>query len=207
MKSFKTEQEKFWAEEFGDGYIQRNNDPDIIRQNTYLFSKIFSRTGKVASMIEFGANIGLNLRAIKTLMPDIQMTAVEINPEAVRELRKIEGADVRHESILEFKIDKQRELSLIKTVLIHINPEMLKDVYTLLYNSSSKYVCVAEFYNPSPVSVPYRGHQDRLFKRDFAGEMMDMFGDLKLVDYGFCYHRDECLPKTDVTWFLMEKGK
>lgn len=96
---------------------------------------------------------------------------------------------------------------MIKTVLIHINPGMLKQVYELLYNSSSKYVCVAEFYNPTPITVPYRGFQDRLFKRDFAGEMLDMFKDLKLIDYGFCYHRDECLPKTDVTWFLMEKMK
>ena len=32
--------------------------------------------------------------------------------------------------------------------------------------------------------VEYRGHTGKLFKRDFAGEMIYRF-DLKLIDYGF----------------------
>jgi spore coat polysaccharide biosynthesis protein SpsF len=64
---------------------------------------------------------------------------------------------------------------------------------------------ICEYYNPSPVAIPYRGHSDRLFKRDFAGEMLEMFADLKLVDYGFAYHRDPAFPQDDITWFLMEK--
>jgi hypothetical protein len=43
------------------------------------------------------------------------------------------------------------------------------------------------------------------FKRDFAGEIMDRFPDLRLVDYGFVYHRDPQFPQDDFTWFLMEK--
>ena len=53
--------------------------------------------------------------------------------------------------------------------------------------------------------MPYRGHDARLFKRDFAGEMLDRFSDLRLVDYGFRYHRDPAHPADDLTWFLMEK--
>jgi spore coat polysaccharide biosynthesis protein SpsF len=53
--------------------------------------------------------------------------------------------------------------------------------------------------------VSYRGHADRLFKRDFAGEMMDMYPDLFLVDYGFAYRRDPSFPQDDISWFLMEK--
>jgi hypothetical protein len=52
--------------------------------------------------------------------------------------------------------------------------------------------------------VPYRGNQERLFKRDFAGELMDRHG-LKLVNYGFAYHRDNYHPQDDITWFLLEK--
>ena len=55
--------------------------------------------------------------------------------------------------------------------------------------------------------MPYRGHEDRLFKRDFAGEMMKKFNDLKLVDYGFVYHADCNFPQDDVTWFVLEKCK
>lgn len=103
MSKFKTEQENFWAEDFGRDYIKRNCDEDIIRQNTFLFSKIFARTGKIASLVEFGANIGLNLRAVKTLMPDAELSAVEINPEAVETLKKITGVKIYHDSILNVK--------------------------------------------------------------------------------------------------------
>ena len=53
--------------------------------------------------------------------------------------------------------------------------------------------------------MTYRGHSQRLFKRDFAGEMLDRFPDLTLVDYGFAYHRDANFPQDDTTWFLLEK--
>ena len=78
--------------------------------------------------------------------------------------------------------------------MIHINPERLDDVYTRLYNFSDKYICIAEYYNPTPVTIPYRGHDNRLFKRDFAGELMSKYSDLELVDYGFLYQNDPIFP-------------
>ncbi len=206
MTSFATEQEAFWAGEFGDEYSDRNIGAGWIAANTALFSKILDHTRGVKSVIEFGANIGLNLRAIDTLIAGADLTAVEINKHAAEELRKWDRCSVREQSILDFAPDRQWDLSLIKGVLIHINPDELPRVYDHLYNSSSKYVCVVEYYNPSPVALPYRGHEERLFKRDFAGEIMDRFPDLELVDYGFCYHRDPNFPQDDVTWFLMKKG-
>ena len=97
------------------------------------------------------------------------------------------------------------ELSLIKGVLIHINPDLLQQVYEILYKLTKRYLFVAEYYNPTPVTVTYRGNKDKLFKRDFAGEIMDQYADLLLVDYGFTYHRDPAFPQDDITWFLLEK--
>jgi pseudaminic acid biosynthesis-associated methylase len=82
---------------------------------------------------------------------------------------------------------------------------MIKSVYEKLFAASSKYILIGEYYNPSPVSVTYRGHSDRLFKRDFAGEMLDLYPELRLIDYGFCYKRDRSFPQDDITWFLLEK--
>jgi len=110
-------------------------------------------------------------------------------------------------SIFDYPADQQFDLTLIKGVLIHINPEMLPTVYEKLYNASGKYILVCEYYNPSPVAISYRGHEDRLFKRDFAGEMLEKYSDLKLLDYGFSYKRDTVFPQDDITWFLMEKKK
>ena len=52
--------------------------------------------------------------------------------------------------------------------------------------------------------VRYRGTDDRLYKRDFAGELMERY-QLRLVDYGFTYRRDNYFPQDDTTWFLLEK--
>lgn len=98
------------------------------------------------------------------------------------------------------------DLALIKGVLIHINPDELNLVYDKLVTATNRYLMVAEYYNPVPVAIPYRGHTDRLFKRDFAGEIMERHPEMQLLDYGFVYRRDPNFPQDDMTWFLMEKS-
>lgn len=206
FKDFKTDQETFWSGDFGNEYTVRNNRGNLsIAKNIALFSKILSKTTQVKSLIEFGANIGVNLQAIQKLIPTVELSAIEINNQAVKELQKNVDLKVYHQSILEFQPDYQFNFVLIKGVLIHINPDYLPQVYDLLYQSSDHYICLAEYYNPTPVTVNYRGHTERLFKRDFAGEMLDRFPDLYLIDYGFVYHRDHNFPQDDITWFLLEK--
>ena len=204
--NFKTEQEIFWAGEFGTNYIKRNSSEEYLASNLNFFAKTFERISKPVSIIEFGSNIGMNLKAIKLLFPSILLSAIEINENAVHELKKIvEEGNIHFGSIFDFHPIQKHEISLIKGVLIHINPEMLQEVYQKLYDASSKYILVCEYYNSSPVSIPYRGESDKLFKRDFAGEMLDKFKDLKLSDYGFVYCRDPAFPQDDITWFLLEK--
>jgi pseudaminic acid biosynthesis-associated methylase len=201
-----TEQEKFWAGEFGNDYSRRNQGANWVASNTHLFSKIFTHAGKIQSIIEFGSNIGLNLKALKNLYPEAELSAIEINKEAVKELNSISGIkNVYTQSILDFIPDRDWELVLIKGVLIHINPVQLPLVYDLLFKTSGRYICIAEYYNPSPVEIPYRGFKNKLFKRDFAGEILDRFPSLKLINYGFAYHRDP-FPQDDLNWFLMEKS-
>lgn len=204
--SFKTEQEQFWAGSFGVDYIQRNKSEEYLASNLNFFSKAMQRVGKPSSILEFGANIGMNLRAIRLLFPSIEMNAIEINPTAAAELKSWMGdGHVFEGSIFDFNAAQQVDVALIKGVLIHINPDMLPVVYEKLYQASKKYILICEYYNPSPVVIPYRGHSDRLFKRDFAGEMLEKYPDLQLIDYGFCYKRDPSFPQDDVTWFLLGK--
>lgn len=207
MRKLLTPQEEFWAGNFGDEYADRNKGVQWIANNIALFSKIFVHTRGIKSIIEFGANIGLNLKAIRHLMPHAELSAIEINDKAVTELHQ--WGDLKNIypiSILDFEPTEQNDFAFIKGVLIHINPDMLPQVYEKLYRASKKYICVAEYYNPTPVTVPYRGHEDRLFKRDFSGEMLDKYPDLALIDYGFAYHRDPNYPQGDITWFLLKKA-
>lgn len=208
MSDYKTEQESFWAGEFGKEYIGRNAGNDLLAANLSFFSRALGKAGRLDSCIEFGANIGMNLRALRMLFPRQEQYAIEINSSAVAELGSILPQDhVFHASILEFSSERSWDLALIKGVLIHINPDYLPEVYDRLYRAAGRYLLVCEYYNPSPVAIPCRGHAERLFKRDFCGEIMDRYPDLKLADYGFVYHRDPNFPQDDISWFLMEKSR
>jgi pseudaminic acid biosynthesis-associated methylase len=204
--NYKTEQEAFWAGNFGTGYIQRNQGEALLASNLDFFSKALRSATGVKSCIEFGANIGMNLKAIQLLRPGIELHGIEINEEAARHLGEVISSEhVYGGSILDFAPGRTWDLALIKGVLIHINPQELPTVYDKLVQSCTRYLLVAEYYNPSPVAIPYRGHSDRLFKRDFAGEILDRHPSMRLVDYGFAYHRDPNYPQDDITWFLLQK--
>lgn len=203
---YKTEQESFWAGNFGSEYIKRNEDIDSIKNNIALFCKALRNTKKIETCIEFGANIGKNLKALKVIYPEISQYAIEINNDAISELCSfLPQKNVFHQSILDYSPTKKFDLVLVKGVLIHINPEYLNRVYDLLYKSTRHYLLLCEYYNPTPTEVNYRGYNERLFKRDFCGEIMDTYSDLMLLDYGFVYHRDSNFPQDDMNWFLLEK--
>jgi len=204
---FKTEQETFWAGSFGNEYIQRNQGDALLASNLNFFSTALRTACGVKSCIEFGANIGMNLKAMKLLYPAVELHGIEINTGASNELaRVIPASNVVNSSILDFAPLRTWDLVLIKGVLIHINPASLLSVYDKLVASCARYLLVAEYYNPTPIAIPYRGHNDRLFKRDFAGEILERHSKMRLLDYGFAYRRDPCFPQDDINWFLMERN-
>ena len=206
--SHTTEQESFWAGEFGDAYIERNTLETLVPARMSLFSRILGRAAGISSVMEFGPNIGANLFAIHMLLPKAELKCVEINAAAVKTLKTYPWmAKVVHGSFTDTDYDNEADLAFTSGVLIHISPDRLPKAYENLYRAARKYVMVCEYYNRTPVTLPYRGHDDRLFKRDFAGEMMDAYGDLELVGYGFAYHRDPVHPMDDLSWFLMKKRR
>jgi pseudaminic acid biosynthesis-associated methylase len=200
-----TEQESFWRGEFGDAYADRNDGPALIAANLALFARALGRAGRIDSLIEFGTNRGLNLVALHQLLPHCRLHGVEINAKAHAAASALNIAEVWNGSLLDYPVREQVDLSLIKGVLIHLAPELLPDAYAKLHQASRRFILLAEYYNPSPVEISYRGHAGKLFKRDFAGEMLDRYPDLKLIDYGFCYRRDPVFPADDITWFLLGK--
>ena len=213
-----TEQEMFWMENFGDEYIERNPVTLAARREKGLWTQILSRIEETPrSVLEFGCNIGINLVALARLLPKARLCGLEINNQAAKQAeRNLAFLEREREREREREIDILRQ-SLFDSeesgydfvftcgVLIHLNPDMLPLAYQKIYNASSRYIYLAEYYNPTPVSIPYRGHEERLYKRDFAGEFLDAFTDVRLIDYGFIWRRDPLYPEDDTTWFLMEK--
>lgn len=199
-----TDQEKFWAGEFGDAYIDRNLGDDLLASKTALFGRVLSRTDNIHSALEYGCNVSLNLIALKRLLPAAEVAGIEINERAAERVEQL-GFSVLRRTIRGYRADRRFDLVLISGVLIHIDPTHLEDTYDALYSACGRYLCISEYYNPEPVEVPYRGHRDRLYKRDWAGEILDRFSDLSLLDYGFVYHRARQFPADDFTWFLLER--
>lgn len=193
------EQEKQWAGKFGDDYTCRNVGQIV--NNEAFFKKVLPR---VRSLMEFGAGSGMNLWAIKSLYPRMDLCAVEINEFACQKLKNIEGLTVINSPVSVLKHNRQYDLVLSKGFLIHQPPHTLDSVYRDLFIYSRKYILIAEYYNPVPVEVNYRGNENMMWKRDFAGDMLDRFKELRLADYGFVYYRDR-YPQDDLNYFLLEK--
>lgn len=210
------EQERFWAGEQGNAYISRNSGVDISARVAFWNRVIaWDEPAAPRSVIELGANIGLNLQAIRSIHTALDLTppdlfAVEINETACEHLK---AAGIRHECGSILDVDPQdpaheaADLAFCMGVLIHIAPDHLPAAYAALDACSRRYVLMAEYYCPSPREIVYRGESERCWARDFCGEFMAQFPKkYRLVDYGFVYKRDPVAPLDDISWFLMEKS-
>ena len=208
MKEFKTSQESFWSGQFGDSYIQRNQSKELLAANLHFFSHVLDKTKNISNVLELGCNVGMNLRALTLLLPNSLLTGVEINENAAKLAKEIsDDVSIHQGSLLDFASDEQFDLVFTKGVLIHLAPEVLSDVYRTMANAASRYVLIAEYFNPAPVSIDYRGHQEKLFKRDFAAEFLDANPEFEMIDYKFHYKKTANFSQDDITWFLMERRK
>jgi len=190
--------DEFWKGKFGDAYHKRQETTIEARRDMYF--RAIPRD--VKTLLEFGAGTGDNLRAVEGFVPD--RYATEINAEARAEIPV--GINVWAQPIQEFHTHLRFDLTMTRGLLIHIPPKDLPLAYAALYDHSDRYILIAEYYSPSPRMIPYRGENDKLWARDFAGEMMAKYPDLVLQDYGFVYHKDPEYPQDDITWFLLEKA-
>ena len=203
---YKTEQEDFWVSDFAEDYIERNRSEKLLASNINLFTHALSKCDSIKNCIEFGSNIGMNLMALNSIMPKTKFSAIEINKSAIPELKKIiDSENIFNQSILDWQVDKKYDLVFTKGVLIHINPDHLNTLYEKIYQSANKYILICEYYNPSPQMILYRGEKNKMFKRDFAGEILEKYKDITLIDYGFVYRNDNLFPLDDISWFLMKK--
>ena len=79
-----TPQLDFWRGDFGNAYIDRNDaSPEQMRARVALWSEILSHTmvAPPTSILEVGANLGINLRALRVLT-GARLHALEPNDKA-----------------------------------------------------------------------------------------------------------------------------
>ena len=91
QQKFQTDQENFWAGEFGTNYIDRNIGEELLASNLGFFSQALKSTQQIKSCLELGANVGMNLQALRLLFPGMRQYGIEINPDAAEKLADIIG--------------------------------------------------------------------------------------------------------------------
>lgn len=198
-----------WRNEFGNDYTVRNAPTQAaLAARITMWSRILraveGRPPK--SILEAGANLGLNLRALRLLTP-ASLTAVE--PNATARGRLVEDGIVPADQVFDgfcAKLpfaDRQFDLVFTSGVLIHIPPSELEASCRELHRVSARYLLAVEYNSEQPQELPYRDLQGHLFKRDFGAFYLDLFPNLEVVDYGFFWRPVTGLD--NLTWWLFQK--
>lgn len=175
-----------------------------IESRRKMFADIFdAMIIKPMSVIEFGANIGENLRAIRQIQGSI-LTGVEINEALLPQLQQAADSAIIG-AIQSFKPYRKWDCCLVRGLLIHIPPNELDAAYNTLYECSNRYIVIAEYHSPRHEEVMYRGQSGLLWKGPFAYDMLDKYPDLQLLDYGFVSSRDRHWAQDDLNWWILER--
>ncbi len=198
-----------WRGDFGDDYVARNRATEETMGNAArAFTEILShvKDNPPASILEVGANIGINLRALAGIT-NAELFAVEPNAHARERLvaDEVVPPDRLFDAVAtKLPLDDGAvDLVFTSGVLIHVPPEDLETAYGGIHRVAARYVLSLEYFSQTPVSIPYRGHEGLLFNRDFGGMWLDLFPEIEPVANGFFWRRTTGLD--DLNWWLFRK--
>lgn len=205
-KTYRTEQEKFWVEDYAEAYRKNNEKFDTATGNR-AWENMLRRASDISNVLECGSNTGRNIESLNSVLPDANKSIIEISLEAFEIVTsKYELESTYNGSIISSDFDENSfDLVFTMCVLIHIHPDDLLRNMKKIFNYSKKYILIGEYFNRTPVMIEYHGQTDRLFKRDFGRMFVETFN-VKLLDYGFHWgwlYDDAGFD--DVTWWLFEK--
>jgi pseudaminic acid biosynthesis-associated methylase len=191
-----------WTGDFGDSYTARNTRSTVPARHD-MWRALMPR--HVESILEVGANIGLNLEAISQFSP-AELFACEPNDTARAELAGIlEPKNVRSDCADKLGWpDSHFDLVLTSGVLIHIAPDKIEASLKEINRVASRYVICGEYFAPSEEMIPYRGHANAMWRRDYGSLFMDTCPDLHPLGTLFAWKRTTGLD--NLTFWIFEKG-
>ena len=200
------EQQQFWANEYAQEYIEKNKsfDQELGKKG---WSIMLKEASHVNSILECGCNIGRNLQFINDILPQVKISIIEISKTDFDFVNGHYKVDQKFNgSILQSNFKPNSfDLTFTMGVLIHIHPNDVLNNMQKLYDYSSRYVLIGEYFNRTKVMLEYQGQPNKLFKMDFGKLFIENFN-VNLVDYGFLWgHLYDSAGFDDVTWWLFEK--
>lgn len=197
-----TQQLETWSGEFGTAYTDRNI-ADLAKR-TQAFREIIQDL-PITRVLEVGCNRGHNLVAFSEIIGEsAEVCGIEPNPYALRTARAssdrisaLKGTAFE----LPFR-DGYFDLVFTAGVLIHISLADLPRAISEIVRTSRRYVLALEYFAEEETTIPYRGSNDLLWKRNFLAHYQTQFPELKLVRSGY-YDQEQGFDRTH--WWLLEK--
>ncbi len=202
-----TPQEDFWINKITESYAQDNSvfDEEL---GLLAWERILSKIDKsdISNYLDCGSNIGRNITFLKKILPTATANIVELAKGPYEKcLKDFQIGESFLGPIKDSNFTRKFDLVFTSGVLIHINPDDLLQSMERMYEMSSRYILIGEYFNRTPVMISYRGEEDRLFKRDFGKLFLENF-DCKVLDYGFLWgHEFDSAGFDDLTYWLFEK--
>ena len=203
-----TPQEHFWREKITESYSQDNSFFDE-KLGLSAWEIILSKIDKsdISSYLDCGSNIGRNIAFLKKVLPEATSNIVELAKSPFDKcLNDFHIVESFLGPLKDAKFNREFDLVFTSGVLIHVNPDDLLESMSRMFEASSKYILIMEYFNRTPVMINYRGEDDRLFKRDFGKLFLENF-DCEVLDYGFLWGQVfDNAGFDDVTYWLFEKS-
>jgi pseudaminic acid biosynthesis-associated methylase len=208
-----TKQMELWRGQFGEEYTARNTisleEMEALYERNYgqtrtnLNERFLKALDHSIKILEVGSNVGNQLLCLQKMGfnnlygIELQSYAVELSKSRTRGINIIEGSVFD----IPFK-DGYFDLVFTSGVLIHVGPSDLGMALREICRCSKRYIWGLEYYADEHTEITYRGHQELLWKADYAKLYLQQFEDLKIA-------KEERLKYLDSdnidTMFLLKK--
>ena len=211
-----TQQEDFWAGDFGREYTDRNSRPldewNEFYRGIYGHTKLemnaafIGELPREARVLEVGCNTGMQLVGLQAMGFE-NLYGIELQAYAVEKARAfVRGVNILQGSgfDLPFK-DNYFDLVCTNGVLIHIAPEDLPRIMGEMVRCSKRYVMGYEYYAPDTTAINYRGNKGFLWKTDFARVFLENHPELRLVKQQLYPYINDAEQGNQDVMFLLEK--
>jgi len=181
-----------WTGEFGREYTDRNSltaaaANELFQKNygvtrSQLNRRFLAEIPVDARILEVGCNSGNQLLLLQEAGYR-NLYGIEIQNYALAKARaRLPNVQLTRAAAFEIPFsDGYFDLVFTSGVLIHIAPDDLPGAIAEIHRCSGAYIWGLEYYSSESTEVSYRGHQELLWKMDYARLYLNRFDDLEPV--------------------------
>ena len=210
----RTDQSRQWGGEFGRAYTDRNpRTPEAMDAlHTHNFGVTRTEMNRdflgaldpSTRILEVGANVGAQLATLQAAGFE-QLYGIELQFYAIQQSRAVNTSlHLAQASAFDLPFpDASFDLVFTSGVLIHLSPSLIGRALDEVHRCARAYIWGYEYYADEYTNIDYRGHENLMWKADFAGLYCERFPSLRRAkERHYKYLQDDNVD----TMFLLEKS-